>query len=97
MGDAHGRVSGVDGLAARARRAERVHPDLLGIDLHLHLVGLRKDRDGDGGGVDAPLLFGGRDALHAVHAAFILKLAVDLLALNHRNHFLEPAHSRKAS
>ena len=42
--------------------------------------------------MDAALLLGHRNALHAVHAAFVLELAVDLVAADQRDDFLEPAH-----
>src|SRR5947209_7868403 len=36
-------------------------------------------------------------ALHAVHAAFVLELAVHFVAANQRDHFLQPAHWRFAA
>ena len=47
--------------------------------------------DGDRGGVHAALLFGHGHALHAMHAAFVLQLGVDLGAADQRDDFLEPA------
>ena len=68
MGDAHGGVSGVDGLAAGAGGAEGVDANVFGFDLDVDLFGLRQNRDGDGRGVNAALSLGLRHALHAVDA-----------------------------
>ena len=73
-------------------RAERIDADILGVDLDLDLVGLRQHRHGDGRRVHAPLLLGHRHALHAVHAAFVLQLAVDLVAAHQGDDFLQAAH-----
>ena len=51
-----------------------------------------KHRDTGGAGVDAPLAFGHRDALHPVDAGFILETAIRALALDGEDHFLEAAH-----
>ena len=39
-----------------------------------------------------PLLLRRRDALHAVHAALVFELAVDFVAADQRDHFLQTAH-----
>ena len=49
-----------------------------------------------GGSVHAPLLLGCRHALHAMHAAFVLQLAVDLVAADQRDDFLQAADGRFA-
>ena len=46
--------------------------------------------------MDAPLLLRGGNALHAVHAAFILQPAVNLPSFDQRNHLLQPAHRGNA-
>ena len=51
-----------------------------GIDLNLHLLGLRKDRHRHGGGVNSPLGLGCRNPLDPVGPAFIFEPAVDPLA-----------------
>jgi hypothetical protein len=73
VGDAHGRVGRVDGLAAGAGRAVHVDLEVVRIDLDLDLLGLRQHRHGGGGGVDAALRLGGRHALHAVRATLVLE------------------------
>ena len=93
--DAHGGIRGVDGLAARAGRAERVNADFLRFNMDFNLVGFREHGDGDRRGMDAALLFGGRDALHAVDAAFEPQAAVNLPAFDERDDFLEPADGRQ--
>ena len=47
--------------------------------------------------MDAALLLGHRHALHAVHAALVFQLAVDLVAADQRDDFLQPAHGRFAA
>ncbi len=54
-----------------------VEPQLFGADMDVHVFGLREHRHGDRRGVDAPLGFGFRDALHPVDAAFVFEPAVD--------------------
>src|SRR3546814_2387041 len=51
----------------------------------------RQHRDGSGGGVDAPLRFGFRHALHAMRAGFVLELRINAEADDARNDFLEAA------
>ena len=89
--DAHRRVGRVDALAAGAARAERVDAQILLVDLDVDFLGLGQHRDGRGRRVDAAAGFGGRHALHAVHAALVLQLAVDALALDQRDDFLDAA------
>ena len=84
-------------LPAGAGRAERIDADILGLDLDFHFVGFRQHRDRDRGGVHAALLLGHRHALHAVHAALVLQLAVDLVAADQRDDFLEAADARLAA
>ena len=91
VGDAHGRIGRVDALAAGAARAEGVDAEVLGVDLDVDFLGLRQHRHGRGGRVDAAARFGRRHALHAVHAALVLQPAVDVLAGDDRDDFLEAA------
>ena len=92
MGDAHGRIGGIDGLAAGTGGAEGVDADVFGVDLDLDFVGFGQYGDRDGGGMNAALLFGHGHALHAVHSALVFQLAVDLVAADQCDHFLHPAH-----
>ena len=82
MRDAHRGIGGIDGLPARPRRTKRVNADFLRVNLDFHLVGFRQDGHRDGGSMDAALLLGGRDALHAMNAAFEAQPAIDLLPFN---------------
>src|SRR4029077_7842490 len=91
VGDADGRVGGVDGLPPRTGRAERVNAQILGFNLDVDFVRFGKHGDSGGGGVDAPLGFGCRHALHAVHTTLVFQLGVDLVALDRGNYVLQSA------
>ena len=82
VGDPHGRVGGVHRLPAGARRAVDVDLEVVGVHLHVDLLGLRQHRHGGGGGVDAALRLGLGHALHPVRAALVLEHAVGALALH---------------
>ena len=78
--DAHGGVGGVDGLAAGPGGAVDVDPQVVRVDLDVDLLGLGRDEDTGGGGVDAALRLGGGHPLHAVHPALVLQPGPDALA-----------------
>src|SRR5215472_16071681 len=92
MRDAHGRISRVHGLPAGTRGAKRINAQVLGFNFDVDFIGFRKDGDRGGGGVDASLGFRGRNALHAVYAAFVFKFGVNLVALNGGHNFFHAAH-----
>src|SRR5208282_3217403 len=92
--DAHGGIGGVHGLAAGTGRAERVDAQVLGLDLDVDVVRFREHGHGRSRGVDAALLFGGGDALDAMHAAFVFQLRIDLVSLDGGDDFLDAAHGR---
>ena len=93
MGDAHGGFGGVDVLAAGAGGAHRVHADVLGADLDVHLLRLRQHGDGGGRRVDAARRLGRRHALDAVPAGLVPQLGEDALARDAGDDFLEAAGS----
>src|SRR5580704_1574428 len=92
VGDAHGGISGVNGLTAWAGRAESVDAQILGLDFDVDFVGFGKDGDRGGRGVNASLRFGGGDALDAVDAAFVLELGINFLALDGGDDFFYSTH-----
>ncbi|ABA50496.1 hypothetical protein BURPS1710b_3601 [Burkholderia pseudomallei 1710b] len=95
--DAHRRIGLVDVLAARARRAERVDPQIGRIDLDFaDLVGLGHHRDRARGRMDAALRLGRGHALHAVAARFELQARVRAVARDPHDHFLVAAEIRRA-
>src|ERR1700719_2752506 len=96
MRDAHGGVSRIDRLPAWAGGTERVDTDVLGLEFHLHLVGLGQYRHRDGRRMDAALLLGLRHPLYAMYPALILHLAEYFVAIDQRDDFLEPADRRFA-
>src|SRR5260370_5997352 len=97
VGDAHSRTRGVDGLTAGAGGTEGIDADVFGLDLDLDFVSFGQDRHRDGGRVHAALLRRHGHALHAVHAAFVLQLGVDLRAADQSDHFLEAADAALAA
>src|SRR3984893_4634516 len=91
VGNAHGGVGRVHGLAAGTGGAEGVDAQVLGFDFDVDVVGFRQDGYRGGGSVNAALLLGGRDALHAMHAAFVFELGIDLVALDGGDDFFHAA------
>ena len=65
----------VDVLAAGAAGAERIEAIVVRLEVDFDLFRLGQHGDGGGGGVDAALVLGLGNALHAVAAAFVLQLA----------------------
>ena len=91
VGQTHGGIGGVDALAAVSGGAHHVDADILFIDDHVHILRLRHDRNGDGGGVDPAAGLGFRHALDAVHAAFIFQAGISALARDHEGDLLHAA------
>ncbi len=92
MRDADRRVGLVDVLAAGAGGAEGVDAKIRRGNLDGRFVGFhRDDRDRRRRGVDPPLRFRGRHALHAVRARFELEFRIRAGAFHARDHFLEAA------
>ena len=89
--DSDRRVRRVHALAAGSARAERIDADVLLVDLDVDFLGFGQHRDGGRGRVDPAAAFGRRHALDAVDAALVLQLAVDALALDRRDGFLDAA------
>ena len=82
MGDAHGRIGGVDMLPAGAAGAEGVHPQvgLADLDVDVILFDLGKDDRRGKGGVTAGIAVKGGDADQAVDAGFRLEVTVGVFA-----------------
>src|SRR5690625_1603617 len=76
-------VCGVDVLSTCAGCAEGVDAQVVGVDVHFHVIGFGQDGDGGGGGVHATLGFGGGDALYAVGAGLPFELGVDTVTSDH--------------
>ena len=84
-------------LAAGAGGAERVYAQVLGIDVHrVDLLLFRKDRHGASRGVNAPLGFCLRHALHPVRPGLELQAFEYVLAGDARDNFLVAAMFRGA-
>src|SRR5687767_10587809 len=94
MSDANGRVCGVDRLPTGSGGAEGVDAEILRIDVDLDVVSLRQHGNRGRGGMNAPLLFRGGDALHTVHTALVFELAEDFVAADERNNLAQTADAR---
>src|SRR5262249_7010050 len=93
VSDANCGIGLVHMLAASARSAEGVDPDLRGVDGDVgDRIGFGQHRNRAGRGMDSSLRLGFRDALHAMPAGFELELRVDAVAHDAADHFLEPTH-----
>src|SRR5579871_164638 len=92
VSDANRRVGGVYRLPAWTRGTERIDANVLGLELDFDVVRYGQHRHRDGGSVHASLLFGDRHPLHAMHAAFVAQLAVNLVAAHQGDDFLQAAH-----
>ena len=78
MGDAYGRVRGVDGLTSGSGGAEDVNAQVVRVDLQLTgVVDLRHHQHTGGRGVDASLALGDGHALDAVDPALVLQVSPD--------------------
>ena len=91
MGDADGGVRLVDVLPAGAARAERVDLEFALVDLELHFVRFRQDRDRRGGRLDASLALGLGDPLHTVDARLEFEAGVGAVAGDLERDLLVPA------
>jgi hypothetical protein len=80
----HGRVGGVDALAAGSGGAADGDLQVLRLEDDVDLLRFGQDGDGDGAGVDAALGFGGRHPLDPVDAALVLQAAVNILPVMER-------------
>ena len=96
MGDAHGGIGAVDVLPARAGSAVGVDAQVVGIDLHFHVLGLGQHCHGRRGGVDAPGALRHGHALHAMHAALKFELFKHVLAGDEGHALLDAAQLRGA-
>src|SRR5207245_6213985 len=76
--DAHRTVGRVDTLTTRPARAEHVDPQVLLLDLDVHLLRLWEHCDRGGRRVPPALRLGFRYALHAVYAGLVSQRAVRL-------------------
>ena len=94
MGDADSGLGLVDVLAARAGGAVDVDAQILGLDVHVHVLGFGHNGHGGCGSVDAALCLGGRHTLYAVGAGFKLQVAVNPVAGDEADDFLVPAGFR---
>ena len=94
MGDPDSRVSRVHRLAAGTGRTERIDAQVFGFDLDVDVFGFGKNGDRHGRGVDASLLLGRGNTLHAMHTAFVFELGKNAVAFDDGDDFLQPAGRR---
>ena len=90
MRQTYGGVGFIDVLTACPRRTKGVFANVLLIDVDLiNFVDFRHHSDGTGRGMHSALGFGFRHPLHSMRAGFKLQLAINILAFNARDDFLE--------
>src|SRR5262249_43084962 len=89
--DADGALGLVDVLAARAASPHPLPFNILVLDFNLHVVRFGQHGHGGGRGVDAALLLGLGNALHAVAAALIPQVGEHIVAGDAEDLFLEAA------
>ena len=94
VGNANRGIRCVDVLTTCARRPHRVYTQVSGINLDVHVFGLRQDRDRRGRGVDATAAFSTWNTLHPVYATFKLQPCKDVLSLDVNHRFLDPSKFR---
>src|SRR5882762_5671920 len=90
VGDAHGRIRGVDMLAAGARRAISIDAQILVVDFDFDvLVDFRIDEERGKGRVTPSCLIERRDTHQAMYARFGSEQAVCVLALDSESDVLQ--------
>ena len=91
MRDPHRAVGRVDMLPSGALRAVGIDTQILFLDVDIHFLGFRQDRDRRRRRMNPPARFRLGHALDPVHAGFILHPRKDTLSGNFRRCFLVPA------
>ena len=93
MRNANGRVGLVDVLTASAGRSICVDSHICRIEVHVNdLVRLRHNRHRARTGVDAPLRFRFRNALHPMHARFEFEFRISACTGYRRDDLLVAAY-----
>ena len=90
----HGGGGFVDVLTARAAGTVDLHFDVGGVDLHVHFLHLRQNRDGCGGGVDTAAGFRLGNPLDTVDAGFIFQSGIRAPAADDEVRLLDAAQLR---
>ena len=85
--DADGGRRFIDMLAACAARPKGINAQVVRVEVEIHFLGLGQNSNRGGRGVHAPLAFGLRYTLDAVHAALELEARIHLVA-RHAEHNL---------
>src|SRR5580704_5942393 len=92
--DAYRRIGSVHRLSAGTGGAESIYAQILGLNLDINFIGFGKHRNRCGGSVNASLLLGSRNALHAMDSALVFQLRENFVALNCSDDFLHSADGR---
>ena len=79
----------VDMLSAGTARFAGLKYQVCRVDFNLHVFRLRQNRNGYRGGLNSALRFGDRDALYAMHAAFVFKAGISARSFHHEDDFFE--------
>src|ERR1051326_548346 len=84
-------------LPARTAPTCRLNFNVSSIYLHIHFFGFRKNGNRYGRCMNSSLLFGGRNALHAVNSAFKFQRAVCIIASNFYNYLFKSAQRARSA
>ena len=97
MNDTHRRIGRVDALPTRAAGTLNVDFELLRIDLHVDLLGLRQHRDRHRRRMNPSVGLRHRHPLHPMNPTLEFELLIDIRARDQKNHLLEPTPLRRAA
>ena len=84
MQDLHGRVGGINTLAAGAAGAAHGNFEFTGINFDIHFPGFWQNGHCGGGSMDAAAGFGGWNALDSMHSAFKFEVFENIFAADQK-------------
>ena len=93
MGDPDGGICRIDTLSSVAGGTIDINPQIIRINVDLHLFCLGKDSYSNCGGMNPPLGFSNGNSLHAMYTTFVFQDAVCTLTFYKGDDFLESTHA----
>ena len=92
MGKPYSRIGGIDTLAAVSGGTEDIKAAVIHIDLNIHILRFRHDRNSAGRCMDPAAWFCLRHSLHPVYAGFIFQAWINPFSGNHAGHLAHSAY-----